>query len=103
MLTIDKLEDHKKKCFECVTCRNIFKSAEEIEDHKNKCFECSACGDIFKSEDDWKTQKWDNPNYKCDKYAYEDSEDEDREFLEECDICDEMFRRKTDLLNHKNK
>ena len=61
------------------------------------------CRDIFKSKDDLKTHKRVNPNNECDKYAYEDSEDEDLQLLEECDICEEMFKRKTELLNHKNK
>ena len=60
------------------------------------------CCDIFNSEDDLKTHKRKNPNNECDKYAYEDSEDEDIEFLEECDICEEKFRRKSELLNHNS-
>ena len=44
--------------------------------------------DIFTSENDLKTQKRENSNNKCDKYPYEDLEDEDLEFVQECDICD---------------
>ena len=69
-------------CFECVVCKNIFISEEEIEDQKNKCFECAACGEIFTCENDLKTHKRENSNNKCDNYSYEDSEDEDLEFVQ---------------------
>ena len=82
--------------------QKYFKSEEEKMELKNKCFKWSACGDLFTSENDLKTHKRGNPDIECDKYSYEDSEDEDLEFVEECDICEKMFGRKTEFLHHKN-
>ena len=39
----------------------------------------------------------------CDKYAYEESEDEHLEFFEECDVCEEMLKKKADIFNHRKK
>ena len=40
------------------------------------------CGEIFTCENDLKTHKRENSNNKCDNYSYEDSEDEDLEFVQ---------------------
>ena len=60
------------------------------------------CGEIFTCENDLKTHKRENSNNTCDNYSYEDSEDEDLEFVQNVTSV-KMLRRKTELLDHKNK
>ena len=122
----DRLKDHIEKCnvceitlpeTECLTehnwnehpellcedCGQYMLDRNDLEDHKKKCFQCLACNELFYSEDQIEIHQRIYPNKECDGYGYIESEEDNSEILEDCDICEELFKSKGELSNHKDK
>ena len=68
-----------------------------------KCFQCLACNELFYSEDQIEIHQRIYPNKECDRYDYIKSDEDNSEILEDCDICEELFKSKDELSNHKDK
>ena len=83
--SIEKLRVHERNCYICEQCNSWYESSEELEDHKNKAH----------------SKEW-GVNFECRKER-EKQNDENQIYESKCDLCNEEFKDKNELVEHWEK